>query len=161
MSKNSDYRDSDEWKTLNILYDMGLLNANRGKRFTVKKERIFVEIMKNPDISNQSIASKLFITVDTVKTFSSEIYREISITIGEKITRQTMKSAIRCFLDKSPSSNDFVGVLISPKSIKESLHISLENLIKSFLKQGFSQDNICEQFNHIMNNIEDADISIK
>lgn len=164
MSKNSDYRDSDEWKTLNVLYDLGVREANGGKRFTEKKERIFVEIMKNPDISNQSIASKLYITSNSVKTFSSEIYQIVSIVIEEKVNKQTMKSAIRYFLDKSPSSNDFIGVLTSPVSVKKNLQATTKEFIKLLFEQGFTQDEIWEQLHHSMNNIEeseDTDGSIK
>lgn len=153
MAKNYITDNQEGIKELNLLYDLGLRKFNGGKRLTDKKEKIFLQIWQNYDISYEKIARELHITHGTVRNYASDIFKKVGYVIGEKLTQNTLKSSVICFLDKSPETSDFKGSLTRQYSVKDSLRKTMKEAIQKCLEEGLDRGDISDCIDDIRNNI--------
>lgn len=96
---------------LNILYDLDLRDLSDSLKLSKTQEKIFLKIWKHPEKSYKSIAEELNLSYPVVRKIVSYLFKQIENIIGVKIQRSTLRISVTNFLKKSPSVDDFQGVL--------------------------------------------------
>lgn len=119
-------------EALEMLYDLGLIDINGGRRLTERKEKLFKEIWNNYEIGYPLISRKLNIGHNSVKNYASDIFKIIGNLLGEKIDQSTLRSSVTSFLTKPSSIDQFKGSLVGRKSIVDTLKPAIKELIKNY-----------------------------
>ena len=156
MAKNYVTDNNDGRKELNLLYDLGLRELNGGRRFTDKKEKIFLQIWQNYDVSYERIAGELHIGYSTVRNYASHIFKMVGYVIKEKVSQTTLKSSVIYFLNKSPDISDFKGSLTRQDSVKDSLRKTMKEAIQKCLEEGLDRGDISDCIDDIRNDLNSS-----